>query len=223
MLRVGAAGFAELGVEEQPAGAGDVRQHAVEHAPVGLVLVEPLRDVIAQVTARLRNAHGDDRLDAAAKRIGFKVGIGRLVAQEGYEVARCGEPDTQHLGIFCRIAQLIQRAGFGLGARRHQADGAGIDVSPLGQRNFHACIGLAPAHRQAGLVLVEAGGIVVELEAFNGRGACARYQLFPDGAHDRLAVVERNDGLHRHALVAARCIRIPAAPDHGPALAEKQS
>ena len=48
---------------EYTADARDMREHAVEDFPLLLVLVEALRDVIAQIAAALRNADRQHRLD----------------------------------------------------------------------------------------------------------------------------------------------------------------
>ena len=76
--RAGARGLAEFGVEEHPADAGDMGEHAIEHARARFVAVEALGEVIAQIASGLRDAEAQRMRRLTAE----QVASGRAVAQD---------------------------------------------------------------------------------------------------------------------------------------------
>ena len=100
----GAERLRERRVVEHPADAGDMGEHAIEHARAAFVGVEALRDVVAQVAAGLRDAESQRVRHRPAEQ------IGAVAAQMADQVARRGKPDAQHARVGRVIVQFVDRA-----------------------------------------------------------------------------------------------------------------
>src|SRR5262249_37182722 len=136
VLRVGAERLAELGVVEDAPDAGDVGQHAVEDLALRLILIEALADVVAQIAPALRDADAEGTPDRTTGRVRGTRVVARRIAQERDDVARRGIADAEHLWIFRRVGQLVERAGLGLRPFRQQLDHARIGIGPAGCGNL---------------------------------------------------------------------------------------
>src|SRR5262249_27102204 len=112
MLGGGAVGFGKAVIAEDLAGAGGMRDHAVEYAMPLRVPVHAELEVMAQKPAALRSAERDRVTDAGAlgqQRIGGALVVGMRVAQERDQVARRRKTDAGNLGIDCVVPELVDR------------------------------------------------------------------------------------------------------------------
>ena len=218
VLRAGPVRLAELDVQEDLAGACDVRQHAVEDPPPGLIAVEAALDVLAQVSPGLRDAEGQRRADARhvgaeRHRVRRARAVGGLVAQEREEVTRGGEADAEHLGILGRVVEVVDEARLERRALGRERDRTRPLEGPLRRRNLHRRIALARAHGQAGAGLLERRRLVGQRRHRQSRGQPrAEDELVADGAHDRRGAGGRHRDPDPHGDVGRRRLGIPAAP-----------
>lgn len=221
VLGVRAGRLPELRVEEHAPHARDVGEHPVEDPAAGLVAIETLPDVIAQVAAALRDANRQHRADAAPGRVRRRRPA-RLVAQERHEVTRRGQAEPQHGGIARRIVEVVDRAGHGPRARRQQADRSRVDVSPLAGRHQGGRVRLVAAHGEPGGRLIEGGRLVAQAEDLHRLATRAGDQLVADRPHDGPSVRRRRRRLQGEPARRARGARVPPAPRERVALAEQQ-
>ena len=122
----------------------DVREDAVPHDPAGQVLVEAEMDEGLEKVARLRGSDRHRKPDPPCHRVAGAVPIVGRVTEEGDEIARRGEPDTEDQRILRGVDQLIQ--ALGIEASLH-TDARGIRNT--GKR-FAATVGECPIGRRHG-------------------------------------------------------------------------
>ena len=152
VLRVGAIGLAELRVGEDSTDPGDVDEQGVEDLSFVLVLIEAQIDVIAQIAAALRKAVGvscedSRRLIARRQRIGVSRVVVLAVAQERNQISGRRVTDSKHLGVFCRIAKIVDDARLELRAFRQQFDSSRIGIGPATGWNLRRSVQFLCSYR----------------------------------------------------------------------------
>ena len=100
----------ERRVEENPANAGDMGKHSVEHPRAVLIRVETLGDMISQITPCLRNSKGEGMSDGAAGE------IRPMRANVADDVPRRRETDALHPRVRGLVTNFVDRSGDRFGA-----------------------------------------------------------------------------------------------------------
>src|SRR5207248_9422298 len=191
MLGRGAARHAKAVVGEHLAGAGDMAEHTVEHAPARAVAVHPEFEEMAQEAAALRYAEADRMPDLGI--VGQQRVAVSLIAQKRDEVAHRGEADTEHLWLGRLEPQFVNLERLERAPLRHKPDRAVVDKFPLAARDIAPPVALAVAHREPRRGLVERGrGITQPPDNQFGRTARPGLELVANAAGDRLTISECN-------------------------------
>ncbi len=130
--------LAERSIEENPADAGHMGEHAVKHPPSIFITIEALRDVIPQVTTGLGNPEGQRVLDRPPEQ------VRAMMPKVTDHISRCRVADTQHPRLRCLIAHLVNRPGLDRCQRPHRPV-----IHHLGRQRNSRCHLCAP-YRHAG-------------------------------------------------------------------------
>src|SRR5215831_4925614 len=167
VLRASAIWLAKSVVREHLTDAGHVAEIAIEDFAFGLVLVETQGKVVPQVAATLRIPIGQHSGNAwvcstEGYRIDVPGGILRLVAQERYQVTRGRVAHTEHLGLLCRIPEIVDKTALERCPLGQQLDTARIGIGPAIGRDFCIVIGLFRPYSQPGLRLVQGSRSITE-------------------------------------------------------------
>src|SRR6185503_13501784 len=111
---------------------GDMGEEAVEHPCAGLIAVEALGKMVAQVASRLRDAESQRVRHRATK----QFAAGCFLAQMADQVARRGKADAEDSRLRCSIAQFVDRTRLGscavCQAHRARVDELELGGSPFG-------------------------------------------------------------------------------------------
>ena len=222
MLCRGAAWHAKAMVGEHFAGAGDMAEHTVEHAPARAVAVHPEFEEMAQEAAALRYAEADRMPDLGI--VGRQRIAVPLVTQKRYEVAHRGEADTEHLRLGRPVPQFVNLEWLERAPLRQQPDRAVVDEFPLASRDVAPPVALPVAHREPRRGLVERGrGIAQPPDNQFGRTARPGLELVANAAGDRLTVFQRHREIGAEPVIGARRAGIPARPHDRMAAPEEKA
>ena len=219
----------EAMVEAAAPGAGDVRNHAVEHLAVAFVAVEPVVEIRAQEPAALRHA---ERERARDRRRRDRPGVCRRVFQHRDHVADRRGPEADDRRILRRVDDLVDLAGLEL--RRH--------IHARCIRNRFAFVvarepPLAPRHDPARPLDRVAHGqhVVGRIGIEHGVGAMLAigqrvigFLLGHDevAAHEpanRAAVLGRGRRIDADQTLPLRHVELPADPQQREALAHQEA
>ena len=230
----------EANIERHQAPA-DMRVGAVEHPAAGLIGIEAEREETADHAAALRRALDNRDIVLAIDRVRRAEVVLRRIAQEGAEVAHCGEAEAADRRVLGAIDQFVEAARLKAGriahmllVRRRRLARLAHAKAPFAIRDRRTGILLAGAHRQARQEAVRESGPIVQ--------ACGRIRIVAarrvvlnllaeadwnagrrdwrdhfrahDASDRRAVVIVGDDRRHADPVHAGEHVHFPAEPNH---------